>query len=72
MPLVNEEKLIVDGVLTSCYADFDHDLTHLTMTPMQSIAEALKWIFGDDTGFSIYVNIARELGIILLLSGHNY
>ena len=31
---------MVDGVLVSCYADFDHDLAHITITPMQKFAES--------------------------------
>ena len=72
VPLTKEGNIIVDGVLTSCYADFHHDLAHLVMAPMQVFALALEWIFGDDTGFPIYVNIARELGILLLPDGHNW
>ena len=70
VPLTMEGRLIVDGILTSCYADFHHDLAHLIMTPMQRFAEALEWIFGVDAGFSNYVNIARELGILLLPDEH--
>ena len=72
VPLTAEGNIIVDGVLTSCYADFDHDLALFTMAPMQRFANALNWIFGDDTGFPIYVNIARELGILLMPDGHNW
>ena len=66
VPLTREGLIVVDGVLASCYADFDHDLAHLIMTPMQRFSKVMQWIFGDDTGFAIYVNTARELGILLL------
>ena len=54
VPLTEQGKIIVDGVLTSCYADVNHDLAHLTMAPMQRFADVLDWIFGDDTEFPIY------------------
>ena len=57
---------MVDGVLTSCYADFDHDLAHFMITPIQWLSEEVEWIFGDDAGFSVYVSIGREIGILLL------
>ena len=72
MPLTAEGKIIVDGVLTSCYADIDHDVVHSTMAPMKRFSDALEWLFGNDNGFPIYVYIARELGILLLPDGHNW
>ena len=57
---------MVDGVLASCYADFHHDLAHLTMQPMQIFPALLEWIFGKDTGYPVYVSTLRQLGIILL------
>ena len=72
VPLTKEGMIIVDGVLTSCYAECDHDLAHLTMMPLQRFADALDWIFGNDNGFSSYANIAREWGIVLLPDGHNW
>ena len=53
---------MVDGVLTSCYASFDHDLAHFVMTPMQWFPEITEWIFGDDTGYQIYSSIAGKFG----------
>ena len=57
---------MVDGILASCYADFHHDLAHLTMTPMQRFSEVLELLFGDESGFPVFVSTARELGIVLL------
>ena len=61
---------MVDGVLASCYADFNHDVAHLTVIPMQSFQAVLEWIFGDDAGFPVYVSTARQLGMLLVPS-HN-
>ena len=64
-----EGKIIVDGLLTSCYADSNHDLVHFTMTPMQWFPEILEWIFGEDTGFSTFVCMVREIGTLMLPQG---
>ena len=60
---------MVDGMLTSCYADFDHDLANLMTTPMQKVAEIMEWIFGTDFGFPVYVGTARQLGQLMLPDG---
>ena len=62
--------IVVDGVLASCYAGFHHDLTHLTMIPMQRFSEVIEWTLGDDTGLSVFVNTAKELGMTLLPAGY--
>ena len=41
-PLTKEGKIVVDGVLASCYADFHHDMAHLTMTPMHSLSAVME------------------------------
>ena len=60
---------MVDGVLASCYADFDHDLAHFTTTPMQNFADVTEWIFGNEFGFPLYVGTARQLGKLILPDG---
>ena len=66
VPLTKEGKIIVDGVLASCYAGFDHDLDHFTMLPMQYFSEILEWIFGNDSGYPVYVSTAGVLGRFIL------
>ena len=61
---------MVDGILASCYADFHHDLAHFTMTPLQRFSEVIELIFGDESGFPVFVSTARELGIFLLPNGY--
>ena len=69
VPLTNNGNIVVDGVLASCYANIDHHLAHFTMTPMKWFPEIMEWIFGEDTGFSIFVVMARQLGILMLPCG---
>ena len=69
VPLTTEGIILVDGMLASCYADFDHDLAHLMITPIQKFAEIMEWIFGTDFGFSVYIDTARQLGQLMLPDG---
>ena len=70
VPLIAEGKIIVDGVLASCYADFHHDLAHLTMAPMQKFPEFIEWLFGEDIGYPVYVSTLRKMGMMLLPDEH--
>ena len=57
---------MVDCILASCYVDIsDHDLAHLSVIPMRRFSAVVKWIFGEDIGFLIFVNTAIELGTFL-------
>ena len=62
VPLTNQGNIMVDGVLTSSYATFYHDLAHLVMTPIQWFPTLIEWIFGQDDGIQGFINIAKTLG----------
>ena len=72
MPLTKEGNIVVDGVLASCYASFDHDLSHITMAPMQWFPEIIEWLFGKDNGSSDYVGITKYVGRMLLPHGNTF
>ena len=57
---------MVDGVLASCYASFDHDLAHIVMEPIQWFPEIIECTFGEDNGSSDYADIAKYLGRMVL------
>ena len=63
IPLTTNGKIIVDEMLTSSYADIDHDLFHIMGTPMQTFTEVIEWIFGTDFGFPVYAVTAIQLGL---------
>ena len=60
---------MVDGVLASCYASVDHDLAHIVMTPMMRFPQITEWIFGEDYGLKVYVQMAQEIGNWVLPTG---
>ena len=65
-PLTNEGNIVIDGMLTSCYAFSDHNLAHITVTPMLWFPEMIEWIFGMEKVSQGYVNILTDLGKLLL------
>ena len=72
VPLTKEGNIMVDGVLASCYGNFDHDLAHLMVTPLRWFPHEVEWLFGGDeqNGFTVFINIVHHLGYSL--SPNNY
>ena len=56
-PVTIDGNIMVNGVLTSCYASSDHDAAHIALTPVRYFPEITEWIFG----FQGYVRIAEDL-----------
>ena len=65
-PLTNEGNIVIDGMLASCYAFTDHNLAHITLTPMLWFPEMIEWIFGMEKVSQGYVSILADLGGLLL------
>ena len=42
VPLTADGNIVVEGVLASCYASFDHGLAHFVMTPMQWYPQIIR------------------------------
>ena len=62
VPLTADGNIVVDGILASCYASFDHDLAHIAMSVIQWYPEMTAWIFGVNNGTPEYVSIAKDIG----------
>ena len=62
VPLTMEGNVVVDGVLASCYASFDHDLAHLAMSPIRWFPEVVEWMFGRNDASPVFVDILKSLG----------
>ena len=60
-------NIVVDGVLASCYAFSDHDLAHIAMTPMRWFPFVMNYIFHVKDGSPGFVNIAEDLGRLMLI-----
>ena len=60
---------MVDGLLASCYPSIDHDLAHVAMLPVRWFPQIIDWIFGEDTGFQVFVGTVEELGRFILPDG---
>ena len=54
-------NMMVDGVLASCYAFFDHDLAHITMTPIRWFPEMIHWFLGEDNGNPLFARTAEHV-----------
>ena len=57
VPLTMDGNIMVNGVLTSCYASSDHGLAHIALAPVRYFPEITEWIFG----IQGYVSIAEDL-----------
>ena len=62
MPITTEGNIMVGGVLASCYASVDHDLSHSQMTAIFWFPKIIEWIFGGENGWHNYAKIADILG----------
>ena len=66
-----EGNIVVDGVLASCYAFPDHYLAHFGMTPFRLFPKLIKWLFYDDTGSPVFVEILKFVGEVIVLFSFN-
>lgn len=63
VPLTSEGTIVVDGVLASCYASFDHDWSHALSSP-------LRWFPSFFTGLTEDIDGPRDSVEQLKLVGH--
>ena len=66
MPLTMEGNIVVDGVLASCHASFNHDLMQIIVTPLRWFPGLMEWIGGDDDGFHVYAKTGMEIGLMTM------
>ena len=68
--MTKEGIIMVNGVLASCYASFDHDIAHIGLTPIQWIPATVEWLIGEDGGIQTFLKIAKEAGRLILPHDH--
>ena len=64
-----EGRIVVDGVLASCYASIGHDIGHIGVMPLRWFPNITQLLFG---GSEFYVEFASTLGKGLLPFGQLY
>ena len=67
-----EGTIVVDGVLASCYASFDHTLAHFAMSPIQWFPKITEWLVGKDNGSPADVGIMNDFGRLFLSEKQKY
>ena len=69
VPLTKEGNIVVNGVLASCYAYFNHDVAHTAMAPLRWFPGMMEWTSGDDNGFHVYTKSWMQIGFDVLPFG---
>ena len=59
-------NIVVDGVLASCYAKYNHDMAHITMAPIRWFPGIINWIFGEDSTYIVFAKIGGQVGKIVV------
>ena len=61
VPLTLDGNIVVDGILASCYASLNHDLSHISFKPMRWFPNIFQKIFGEDDGSPAFMKTAKEI-----------
>ena len=67
VPLTTEGNILVDGVLASCYASFNHDIQHVVMKPLVWFPSVVDLLLGEDMSLHSYVTILQHVGRMMSL-----
>ena len=61
-PVTMDGHMVVNGILTSCYAFPDHHLAHIVMAPIRYFPEIIMCLFGEDINSPVYVKTIENMG----------
>ena len=64
VPLTRSGTLLVDNVLTSCYASFPHGISHAVMAPLRWFPQLAE--LTPEDGVHPYVDLLKKIGRALL------
>ena len=67
-----EGNIVVNRVVSSCYATINHDLAHIGMTPVIWVPDIVQWIFGEEDGLSAFAKTIEYMKKSMVPSGHTY
>ena len=62
VPLTKEGNILVDGILASCYASFDHDIQHIVMKPLLWFPSIMDQLLGEEKSMHAYVTLLQHIG----------
>ena len=62
-----EGNILVDGVLASCYASFDHDAQHFAMKPLLWFPHIIDMLLGEDVSTHAYGSILQHLSWMMFV-----
>ena len=65
VPLTMEGNILVDGVLASCYASFDHDIQHVIMKPLLWFPSMMDVLLGEENYMHSYVTILEDVAVMM-------
>ena len=63
-----EGNILVDGVLASCYAGFDHDAEHIAVTPLLWFPTIMDFFLGAEKSTHAYLKILQHMGAVTVPS----
>ena len=66
VPLMMEGRIVVDGVLASCYPTVDDDLSHIGTAPIHWFPEIINWLFGENNENPGFVDVLVDLRTLVL------
>ena len=62
-----EGNILVDGVLASCYASFNHDIQQVVMKPLLWFPSMVDLLLGEEKSLNSYVTILEHVGEMMSL-----
>ena len=62
-----EGNILVDGVVASCYATFNHDIQHVVMKPLLWFPSIMDLLLGENKSMHSYVTILEHVAGMMSL-----
>ena len=67
VPVTLEGNIVVDGILASCYASFDHDAQHVVMKPLLWFPSIMDLLLGEEKPIHGYATILKHVSAMMSL-----
>ena len=63
-PQTMEGNILVDGVLASCFAGHDHDMSHFAVAPIALVPGLIEAVFKVDVESTGYVGLVDDVSAL--------